>query len=82
VRTLVKLRAERLESKKDGEMGSLSMGIATKEFCRKGSLEKFPLTVTTYIATSETNGFIVLTRDYDLRNDKAISASIDSMPTC
>jgi hypothetical protein len=79
---LTKLRAERLEAKKDGEKGSLSMGISAREFCRKVGIDNDALTITTFIATSETNGFIVLIRDYDVRSDKTISDSIDNMPPC
>jgi hypothetical protein len=80
--TLVKLRNERLIGKKPGEEGSLGIGISAKEFCKKSNLQTVPLEVTTFLATSETQGFITLSKDFDLRSDKTIADSIFAMPPC
>jgi hypothetical protein len=82
VATLMRLRAERLNEKTDGEKGSLSIGVAAKEFCRIGSLASVDLTVTTFIATSETNGYIAVSNNFDLRSDKKIADEIITMPSC
>jgi hypothetical protein len=64
------------------QKGSLSMGIAAKEFCATSAIPKAPLLVTTYVLSSENNEFVILTRDIDLRSDTTISASLDHLEAC
>jgi hypothetical protein len=80
--TLAKLRRDRLENKQKGEKGSLSIGVSAKEFCRNKDIRNADLTLTTYIATSETKGFVPVVRNYDVRGDKDISAALDHLPLC
>jgi hypothetical protein len=80
--TLMRLRAERQSNKVEGEQGSLAIGVAAKEFCRNSSLADVELTVTTFIATSETNGFVTVSKNYDLRGDQKIAAEVVNMPLC
>ncbi len=82
VSTLNKIRNDGAVGKTRGEKGSLSMGVAAKEFCANGNIANAPLLVTTYVFTSENNEYVVLTRDIDLRSDKTISASLDHLEPC
>lgn len=70
------------QAKAAKQKGSLSMGIAAKEFCKAAPLGTGPIYSATYVATSEIGGYIVLTKDINLRSDATISASLDHMPDC
>nr|WP_294554459.1 hypothetical protein [uncultured Rhodopila sp.] len=52
----------------EGRKVSLGFGIATKEFCRVAPLPPGPLPVTSYLMTSETGRYVILTEDADLRS--------------
>jgi hypothetical protein len=82
VTTLNKIRSDAILAKARNQKGSLSMGIAAKEFCANNTIPKTPLLVTTYVLSSENNEYVVLTRDIDLRGDATISASLDSLAPC
>jgi hypothetical protein len=82
VTTLNKIRSDAAIAKTKGQKGSLSMGVAAKEFCANNTISNSPLLVTTYVFTSENNEYVVLTRDIDLRGDKSISASLDHLEPC
>jgi hypothetical protein len=82
VATLNKIRNDATAAKSKGQKGSLSMGIAAKEFCANTKIPSTPLLVTTYVYTSENNEYVVLTRDIDLRGDATISASLDHLAPC
>jgi hypothetical protein len=82
VTTLNKIRSDAILAKARNQKGSLSMGIAAKEFCATSAIPKAPLLVTTYVLSSENNEFVILTRDIDLRSDTTISASLDHLEAC
>jgi hypothetical protein len=82
VEKLYRVRRDVTAGKQKGEKGSLSLGISAKEFCRRGEIEGKSLEVTTFVATSETKGYVVLLKDYKLRDDKQISDSIATLPPC
>jgi hypothetical protein len=82
VATLNRIRNDAILAKARNQKGSLSMGIAPKEFCTNSVIPKTPLLVTTYVLSSENNEYVVLTRDIDLRSDATISASLDNMAPC
>ncbi len=82
VAKLEDIRNRARQAKAEKKKGSLSMGIAAKEFCKTAPLGSGAVYSTTYVATSEIGEYIVLTKDIDLRSDAAISASLDHMPDC
>jgi hypothetical protein len=82
VEKLYRVRRDVTAGKQKGEKGSLSLGISVKEFCRRGAIEGKDLEVTTFVATSETQGYVVLLKNYDLRGDKQISNSLKALPIC
>ncbi len=61
------LRRSALQLHAAGRRVSLGFGIATKEFCRMAALPPGPLPATSYLMTSETGRYVVLTEDADLR---------------
>ena len=69
-------------SRSTGRKGSLGLGIAAREFCRLNALGSGPLAVTTYLKTSETGRYVVLTEGFDLRSDPRIAAALDGLPPC
>ncbi len=80
--TLNKIRNDAILAKAKKQKGSLSMGIAAKEFCANNPIPKLPLLITTYVLSSENSEYVVLTRDIDLRSDETISTSLDSLLPC
>ncbi|WP_237155316.1 hypothetical protein [Oryzibacter oryziterrae] len=65
-----------------GGEATLGLGIATKEFCRLGELSDGALPVTTYLATSETQGFVTVTRDIDLRSQPETAEHVKTLQAC
>lgn len=82
ITTLNKIRNQVILAKAKKEKGSLSMGIAAKEFCANNKIPNAPLLVTTYVLSSENNEYVILTRDIDLRSDETIGASLDGLAPC
>jgi hypothetical protein len=76
------IRGEGQRNKAAGKKGTFGMGIAAKEFCKMGPLDAGPIYTTTYLASSETGGYVVLTQDMNLRSDTTISASLDHLSPC
>ena len=58
------------------------MGIAAKEFCLVGVLPPGPLLVTTYLLTSETRSYVVVTNDLDLSKEPAVVAELSRLKPC
>ena len=74
---------ERLMAKKsNGERGTLAIGVSAKEFCRTGPIDKRAFVASTFVATTETRGYVVVLKDYDLTQDKNVSTSIKNLPAC
>jgi hypothetical protein len=82
VATLNKIRSDAILAKARQQKGSLSMGIAAKEFCTLGAVPKTALLITTYVLSSENSEYVMLTRNADLRSDKTISESLDHLMPC
>jgi hypothetical protein len=56
--------------------------VAAREFCRIADLPKDAVIASTYIATSETGGYIAVVKNYDLRDDKTVAASLETLDDC
>ena len=82
VRTIEELRARMLASKEAGKKGALSLGVGAKEFCRASAFPDGPLRASTFISTTETGGYVAVVKDYDLRDDPAVAASLINLPDC
>ena len=82
VTTLNKIRNDAIVAKAKNQKGSLTMGIAAKEFCANNKIPSTPLLITTYVLSSENTDYVILTRDIDLRSDETISASLDHLEPC
>jgi hypothetical protein len=79
---LNKIRVDAAASKAAGKKGSLTMGVAAKEFCANAEIPNAPLLITTYVLTSENADYVVLTQNIDLRSDDTINASLNSLSPC
>ncbi len=78
-------REERLlGAGQSGNRGSLSLGA--HKACRTGDLTGKPIPLTSYLKTSETQDYVMVTRDFDLREAvKAVDGTIDlatAIPPC
>lgn len=62
--------------------GQLSLGIAVEEFCRAATPPPGPLLATTWLRTSETRSYVVVTRDVDLLGEKALKGAFASLDPC
>lgn len=82
VATLNKIRNDALIEKSKGKKGSLTMGIAAKEFCANNKIPDQPLLLTTYVLSSENNEYVVLTKDIDIRSDATVNASLEHLEMC
>jgi hypothetical protein len=69
-------------ARQQNRRGSVDLSIAPKQFCLLRPLPDGPLPVTSYIQTSETKRFVVLTRDLDLRAEAQTAASLPSLAAC
>lgn len=76
------LRAELLLHKKEGKRGSLGLGIETKEFCQAHPLPDGPVPTTTYLLTSETARYVVVTDRLDLRKDERTAKELSQLGPC
>ncbi len=76
------VRREAAATRADKKKGSLGIGVAAKEFCLAGALPDGALLASTWMATSETGGYVVIARDYDLRDDRQVAESIATMDRC
>jgi hypothetical protein len=76
-------RAALLQKKRDGVGGSLSISVRP-ETCRTEALPNGPVLFSTYLRTGETNGYVPLACDVDLRSvsaERDIAAMIPQCPT-
>jgi hypothetical protein len=69
-------------ARQQNRRGSVVLSIAPKQFCLLRPLPDGPLPVTSYIQTSETKRFVVLTRDLDLRAEPQTAASLPNLKAC
>jgi len=82
IERLALIRAALSRKRQEGRGGSLGIGIATREFCLVGPLPSGPLLSTTYLSTSETRSYVVLTDDLDLRHEPRIAAGLSKLAPC
>ena len=82
IERLILMRAALLKQRQDGKRGSLGVGIAAKEFCLVGALPSGSLLSTTYLLTSETRSYVVLTDDLDLGKEPAVAAELTRLKAC
>jgi hypothetical protein len=82
IERLVLMRAALLKQRQGGKGGSLGVGIATKEFCLVGPLPSGPLLSTTYLLTSETRSYVVVSNDLDLSKEPAVAAELPRLKPC
>src|SRR5262245_21793290 len=64
-----------------GRGGAVSISLRP-DACRIGELPPRPLYVTTYLKTAETEGYVPLLRDLDLRNAMAGRDVVAEIPLC
>lgn len=76
------LRADVSRHRQAGERSSLGLGIETKEFCRLLDVPEGPLPVTTYLLTSETGRYVVVTDGLDLRRDEKTANELSNLGPC
>lgn len=74
-------RAALLQKKKDGVGGSLALSVRP-DTCRTEPLPNGPVLLSTYLKTSETNGYVPLARDVDLRSFEAERDIAAMIPEC
>jgi len=84
IERLTAMRAAALRKRQEGggRGGSLSIGIAAKEFCLVGPLPSGALLSTTYLWTSETRSYVVVTNDLDLRKEPKVAAEMANLGPC
>ena len=82
IERLILMRAALLKQRRDGKRGSLGVGIAAKEFCLVGALPSGSLLSTTYLLTSETRSYVLLTDDLDLGKEPAVAAELARLKPC
>lgn len=76
------LRGELSRHQQAGERSSLGLGIETKEFCRLLVVPEGPLPVTTFLFTSETGRYVVITDRLDLRRDEKTANELLNLGPC
>jgi len=76
------LRIRVTEAKARREKGSLGLGIAAKEFCKISNLPDGPALTTTYVLTSENDGYVTISRDFDLRSDAKVADGLAKLEYC
>lgn len=76
------LRADVSRHRQAGERSSLGLGIETKEFCRLLAVPEGPLPVTTYLLTSETGRYVIVTDGLDLRQDERTASELSNLGPC
>lgn len=76
------LRADILKNKASGKGGSLGLGIETKEFCRIKAVPKGPILATTFLLTSETARYVIVTDRVNLRDTPQTAEELEHLEPC
>ncbi|MDP8997774.1 MAG: hypothetical protein M3O03_12370 [Pseudomonadota bacterium] len=76
------LRQRVADAKKQHQKGSLNLGIAAKEFCKLSDLPPGPALTTTYVLTSETESYVTMVQDFNLRSDAKTAEGLDKLEPC
>lgn len=79
---LQKLRDDEKQRATNGKKhGSLTIGIVGN-FCKKSELPVGPILSTDFVLTSETQGWVTFTRNYDLRSTKTGQDELAKIESC
>lgn len=62
--------------------GSLSIGIATREFCALAKVPEGPMLSSSYLLTSENAGYVTLLDGFDLRGDPKLAGAFAMLQPC
>jgi hypothetical protein len=69
-------------AKEKGVKGTLDISVVTKEFCSTGVLPAGPVLTTIYIASVETEGYVVASRNLDLTQEPATAEILKKLQPC
>ena len=64
------------------KVGSLGFGIATREFCRTAPTLPDHLPTSTYLMTPETNGWLTVSDQLDLKSQPEIARALPTLEAC
>ncbi len=76
------IREKTTIARKQGKRGSVVLRISPRQFCLSLPLPEGPVLATTYILTSETQRFVALTRDVDLRREPQTASALQNLKNC
>ena len=74
-------RAELIAKKSSGQKGSISISVRPQA-CKAGELPDGPIYFSTYLRTAETQDYVALSRDVDLRSIVPNAAVVAEIPRC
>ncbi len=78
---LAAFRAELIARKSSGQRGSITISVQPQA-CKAAELPDGPVYLTTYLRTAETDSYVTLARDVDLRTLPAADAIVEKIPRC
>jgi hypothetical protein len=76
----IRLSAQTMRT--SGKKGTLDIAFSFKDFCAEGVLPVGSILTSTYVSSSETNEYVLLTRDVDMRGDVTLRKLLDDLPSC
>ena len=82
VERLNALRAKVAAAKQAHEKGSLGLGISAKQFCKVSAPPSGTLLSTTYVLTSETESYVTMAQNFDLRSDPQVAEGLTQLEAC
>jgi hypothetical protein len=74
-------QAQYRDLKQRGERGRLNIGVSSKA-CRQGQLPAGAILTSTYLKVSESDGYLPLLVDIDLRKELGEAAALEQVPEC
>lgn len=78
-RGLTVIREQALEARDAGQRGSLAIAVSVTDLCLRSPLADGPLLLDAYLRTEETDRFVRVLRNYDMREDLGAT---HSLPPC
>jgi hypothetical protein len=79
---LEEIRRSAQAAKTSAKNGTLDIAFSFKEFCADGVLPAGSVLTSTYVSSSETSEYVLLTRDVDMREDATLSKLLDDLSPC
>jgi hypothetical protein len=76
------IRQQIQSDKAQNKNGTLDIAIQTKQFCSFGTPGTGPVYITIYVASVETDGYVLAARDLDLRQDKTTADLLNRLRPC